>query len=52
MTKLIKAAGVEVEPIWTNLFARALEGNYIYVFGPSHVNQTDFPHPPCPQVRM
>lgn len=26
MTQLIKAAGVEVEPIWTTLFARALEG--------------------------
>lgn len=26
MTKLIKAAGVEVEPVWTTLFARALEG--------------------------
>lgn len=26
MTKLIKAANVEVEPIWTTLFSRALEG--------------------------
>ena len=26
MTTLIKAAGVDVEPIWTTLFARALEG--------------------------
>lgn len=26
MSTLIKAAGVEVEPIWTTLFARALEG--------------------------
>ncbi len=26
MTTLIKASGVEVEPIWTTLFSRALEG--------------------------
>lgn len=29
MTTLIKAAGVDVEPIWTTLFARALEGKTI-----------------------
>ena len=29
MTTLIKAAGVNVEPIWTTLFARALEGKDI-----------------------
>lgn len=29
MTKLIKAANVEVEPIWATLFARALEGKDI-----------------------
>lgn len=31
MTSLINAAGVEVEPIWTTLFARALEGKWFVV---------------------
>lgn len=31
MTQLIKAAGVEVEPIWITLFSRALEGECQYL---------------------
>ena len=41
MTKLIKAAGVEVEPIWTTLFARALEGMRDHkTLGPSYTPLT------------
>ena len=35
MTTLIKAAGVEVEPIWTTLFARALEGIKLAAINPT-----------------
>ncbi|KAJ3041611.1 60S acidic ribosomal protein P1, partial [Rhizophlyctis rosea] len=32
LASLISAAGVEVEPIWPNLFAKALEGKDIGAF--------------------
>ena len=30
LTTLIKAAGVDVEPFWPDLFSKALEGQYSY----------------------